>query len=314
MKYRQLGTTGFEVSTVSLGTWAMGGKDFGRVDDRDSHKAIHRALDLGINLFDTAPIYGNGRAETVLGQALGPRRKDVFVATKCGPVFVRPGMIRMDLSQDGLAEQCEQSLRRLDTDYIDLLQVHWNDAAYPVEATMEGLNRLVLAGKVRALGVSNFDVTDLSLSADSGSLASLQSRYNLISRRLESEILPLCLERRIGFLAYEPLGRGLLTAKFELPRPFEPGDIRNTDPRFQGERFVSHIASARDLGNFARSEGITAAQLAVAWTLCNPATTSAICGAKTAAQIVECAKAAETRLDDDTCERAASIAQEVADR
>ena len=312
MKYRQLGGTGFEVSTVSLGTWAMGGAVWGKVDDRDSIKAVHRALDLGVNLFDTAPIYGNGRAEEVLGRALGPIRQDVFVATKCGPVPVRPGMIRMDLSPDGLVDQCDESLRRLHTDYIDLLQVHWNDAAYPVQKTMEGLRRLVKAGKVRAVGVSNFDLDDLTLAADAGDLASLQSRYNLICRELESGILPLCRHHKVGFLSYEPLGRGLLTGKFESPRPFEPGDIRRQDPRFEGEVFENHIRVGKGLSNLAWRQGITAAQLAVGWNLRDPVVTTSICGAKTAAQIVECAKASDMDLDPDTLEEAGEIARSVA--
>lgn len=312
MRYRQLGGTGFEVSTVSLGTWAMGGADWGKVDDRDSVKAVHRALDLGINLFDTAPIYGNGRAEEVLGRALGPVRKDVFVATKCGPVPVRTGLIRMDLSPDGLVEQCDESLRRLHTDYIDLLQVHWNDAAYPVHQTMEALLRLVKAGKVRAVGVSNFNLEDLTGAADAGDLASLQSRYNLISRELESGILPLCRERDVGFLAYEPLGRGLLTGKFGNPRPFVEGDIRRQDPRFAGESFERHIRVGKGLSGLAWRQGITAAQLSVGWTLRDPVVTTAICGAKTATQIVECAQASDMDLDRDTLAEASEIAEPVA--
>ena len=156
MQYRRLGKTGFDVSVIAFGAWAIGGADWGKVDDRDSIKAIHRSLDLGVNLFDTAPLYGNGHAESVLGKALEGVSQKVIIATKCGPIEVRPGLLRFDLSREGLISQVDDSLRRLKVDRIDLLQVHWYEAGWPIEETMGHLAEFVKAGKVAAIGVSNF--------------------------------------------------------------------------------------------------------------------------------------------------------------
>jgi aryl-alcohol dehydrogenase-like predicted oxidoreductase len=298
-----LGNTGFQVSVVGFGTWAIGGADWGRVDDRDSIKAIHRAVDLGVNLFDTAPLYGNGHAETVLGQALEGLRNDVFIATKCGPLEVRPGLLHVDLSRDGLVRQCDDSLRRLKTDRIDLLQVHWFDPAWPVEETMGHLADLVRAGKVRAIGVSNFGAAELTRAADAGPLSTLQPPYNLFTREIDEDVLPRCAERNLGVLAYEPLARGLLTAKFDGQSRFAPGDIRASDPRFRMPALATYAAAARRVERVAQAQGMTAAQAAIAWVLSRPAITTALCGAKTAAQVVENARAADFEPDAVTLDR-----------
>lgn len=303
MRTRSLGNTGFEVSVVAFGTWAIGGTDWGWVDDRDSIKAIHRAADLGVNLFDTAPLYGNGHAETVLGEALEGLRNDVFVATKCGPVEVRPGLLHVDLSRDGLVRQCDDSLRRLRTDRIDLLQVHWFDPAWPVEDTMGHLADLVQAGKVRAVGVSNFGAAELARAVDTGVAATLQPPYNLFTREIEADVLPLCVARNLGVLAYEPLARGLLTAKFDERSRFAPGDIRANDPRFRPPALTRYAAAARRVARVAQAQGMTAAQAAIAWVLAQPAVTTALCGAKTATQAAENARAAGFEPDATTLAR-----------
>jgi aryl-alcohol dehydrogenase-like predicted oxidoreductase len=307
MRYRPLGQSGIDVSIVSIGTWALGGTDWGRVDDRDGIKAIHRALDLGVNLFDTAPIYGNGHAEVVLGRALANHRRDAIVATKCGPIVVRPGLVRTELSAAAIAAQCEGSLRRLGTDWIDLLQIHWSDASWPIEDTVIALGRLVREGKVRAIGVSNHAADELARGLSAGPLASVQERYSLLSRSVESAILPACRERSVGFLAYEPLGRGLLTGKFDERFRFPPGDVRASDPRFRGEAFRGHLAAADRLVALAGSHGVVASQLAVAWVLSRPGVTSAICGAKTAAQVACNVAAAGLDPDRQTLWEAESI-------
>ncbi len=303
MRTRPLGNTGFQVSAVGFGTWAIGGADWGRVDDRDSIKAIHRAVDVGINLFDTAPLYGNGHAETILGQALNGLRKDAIIATKCGPTEVRPGLLHVDLSRDGLVQQCDDSLRRLRTDHIDLLQVHWFDPAWPVEDTMGHLADLIQSGKVRAVGVSNFGAAELARAADAGPLSSLQPPYNLFTRDIEAEVLPMCIARNLGVLAYEPLARGLLTAKFDDRSRFAPTDVRASDPRFRLPALAKHVAAARKVERVARANEMTAAQAAIAWVLSQPGITTALCGAKTAAQVVENARAAEFEPDAATLDR-----------
>lgn len=308
MRFRALGNTGFQVSVIGFGTWAIGGHDWGRVDDRDSIKAVHRAADLGVNLFDTAPLYGNGHAETVLGQALEGLRNDVFVATKCGPVEPRPGLMHVDLSRDGLVRQCEDSLRRLRTDRIDLLQVHWFDPAWPIEDTMGHLANLVQAGKVRAIGVSNFAAAELARAAAGGPLATLQPPYNLFARDIEHDILPRCIELGLGVLAYEPLARGLLTAKFDERPVLAPGDIRRNDARFRMPTLGRYVAAARRIERIARAQDMTAAQAAVAWVLAQPGVTTALCGAKTATQAVENARAADFEPDAVTLDRLARAA------
>lgn len=307
MRYRTLGGTGFEVSVVAVGTWAMGGKDYGRVYDGDSIKAVHRAIDLGVNLFDTAPIYGAGHAEEVLGRALDGVRKDVFIATKCGPDEVRPGLLRVDLSRDGIAAQCDASLKRLRTDWIDLLQVHWSDPAYPVEDAVAAMIPLVEAGKVRAIGVCNFTAAELSRALDAAPVAALQPPFNLFRRDAEQDLLPLCREKGLGFLAYEPLARGMLTGKFQDGVRFDPGDIRATDPSFKGERLRVRVEASSRLATLARREGMTPAQLAIAWVLSRPGVTTALCGAKTATQAAENARAAEIDPPKTVLERAEGI-------
>lgn len=302
MRYRRLGDLDIAVSVVGFGTWPLGGRDYGRVDDHDSIKAIRRAVDLGVTLFDTAPIYGSGHAEEVLGQALEPVRKEVLIATKCGPIEVRPGLLRLDLSPQAIEAQCEASLRRLRTDYLDLLQVHWNDPAWPVEKTMEAMMRLVEAGKVRAVGVSNFSVEDLRKAREAAPIVSLQSRYSLIRREVEAEVLPACRAMGIGFLAYESLARGLLSGRMTARRRFDPPDIRARDPEFLGERFARRLEAVSNMAEVARRQGLTPAQAAIAWVAAQEGVTSVLVGAKNAAQVAENVAAGDMELDPGTLE------------
>jgi len=310
MRYRRLGKTGFDVSVIAFGAWAIGGADWGKVDDRDSIKAIHRSLDLGVNLFDTAPLYGNGHAESVLGKALEGVSQKVIIATKCGPIEVRPGLLRFDLSREGLISQVDDSLRRLKVDRIDLLQVHWYEAGWPIDETMGYLAEFVKAGKVAAIGVSNFLPAELNKAADTGVAASLQPPYNLFRRDIEEEILPICIARDLGVLVYEPLARGLLTDKFTPDHQFDPKDIRATDPRFKMPTFERYIAATNRVAKIAKSFGVAAGQIAIAWVLAKKGVTTALCGAKTALQAVENIKAADIELDSEILarlEQAASL-------
>ena len=305
MRYRELGKSGIDVSVVGFGTWAIGGTDWGRVDDGDSVKAIRRAIDLGVTLFDTAPIYGNGRAESVLGRALGAARKDVVVATKCGPVE-GPGGLAIDLSPAGIRGQLEGSLRRLGTDWVDVLQVHWPDPAWPVEEAVTAMLPLVKEGKVRAIGVSNFDAGEVRRAAAVAPIASLQPRYSLLERAVEDEVLPACAELGVGVIAYEPLCRGLLTGKYDERARFDPADIRAGDERFHGEELPRRLATVRLVSAAARREGVTTAQMAIAWVVSQAGVTSAICGAKTATQAAENARAGDVEMDRETARRLAS--------
>lgn len=307
MRYRQLGSSDITVSIVGLGTWAMGGRDYGRVDDADSIKAIHRALDFGITFFDTAPIYGNGHAEEVLGRALGPERKGVVIATKCGPIEVPGRGLIMDLSPSGIRKQCEESLRRLRTDWVDVLYIHWSDPAWPVEDAVLAIEGLVTSGMVRAIGVSNFTAAELQAAAQAARVVTLQAPYSLLCRKIEKEILPLCKQASIGVVAYEPLARGLLSGKAEEKRRFDEGDIRRKDPRFYGLSFMRHLEAVSELSKLATRNGMSTAQLSIGWVIAQEGISSAVFGAKTAAQVAENARAADEELDAETATRAAKI-------
>ncbi|HPB50981.1 MAG TPA: aldo/keto reductase [Myxococcota bacterium] len=296
MRYTTLGSTGFEVSVVSFGTWTIGGADWGRVDDRDSIKAMRRAYELGVNLFDTAPIYGNGHAETLVGQALADVRDQVFIATKCGPWEDEQGRLRLDLSPDGIRGQVEDSLRRLGTDRIDLLQVHWNDTMWPIDETMRTLSDLVVAGKIRAFGVSNFNPAELE-QAVAGGCATLQSPFSLLNIDVERELLPACVRHGLGFLAYEPLGRGLLGGRYTAVTRFEPSDIRSSDPRFRGREFLDNLGRVEALRIAVHMHGMDTATAAIAWVCGQTGVTTAICGARNATQAAANARAGDVLMD-----------------
>lgn len=300
MRRRRVGNSELYVGVVSLGTWAFGGRAFGPVDERDALRTIFRALDLGINLLDTAPIYGSGRAEEILGKALEGTRHEVVIATKCGPVEVRPGLVRLDLTPKGIEEQLDQSLRRLRTDYVDLLQIHWADKASDIAQAIDTLMHMVRKGKVRYVGVSNFDLEQLKVSVEAGDIVSLQSEYNLFKRGVEKEILPFCAEKSIGFLAYSPLAKGILSGKYAPGRKLAETDVRLRDKDYKGDKLTKRLSCVQELARIARREGVSVAQLAIAWVVNRPHVTSAIIGAKSPTQLVEDARAAELELDRDT--------------
>jgi len=299
MEYRQLGTTGIGVSVIGVGCWAMGGRSWGPVDDRESVAAIHRALDLGVNLFDTAPVYGFGHSETLLGRTLGSARRDVIIATKVGLVWDDAAKISNNLLPDHIRSEVEGSLRRLATDYIDLYQIHWPDPKVPIEASVRVLEALKAEGKVRAIGCSNFDVPLLEASRAGGRLESLQPHYSLLERDTERELLPYCEREKLGVLVYGPLAKGLLTGKFRRDSSFPPDDMRLRDKRFQGEAWPENLARVERLRSLAHDLGLTPAQLALAWVLRTPVVTAALCGTKRPSQIEENASAAGVKLGAD---------------
>ena len=298
MEYRQLGRSELEVSVIGFGGFAIGGRWWGDPDDQAAIAAVRRALDLGINLFDTAPVYGSGHSEELLARALENQRKEVVIATKFGLFGERRDAIQVDNSPARLRRDVESSLRRLRTDTIDLLQIHWPEEKTPIEDTVRAMLLLQKEGKVRYLGACNYDPPRMERALSAGRLDSLQSPYHLLRRGVEKEDLPLCRQQEIGFLAYEPLCRGLLTGKFTGEETFDDGsfDLRATDPRFRGQRFRDNVQLVRRLERIAGGLGCSVAQLAVAWTLAHPAVTSALCGAKRPEQIQECAAAASYKL------------------
>jgi aryl-alcohol dehydrogenase-like predicted oxidoreductase len=298
MRYRRLGTSDMEVSVVSFGCWAMGGLGWGDVDDRDSIAAVHRAMDLGINLFDTADVYGRGHSEEVLGRALKGRRDRVFVATKVGNRWDDSGNLRADLSRDYILKAVDDSLRRLDIDIIDLYQTHRPDPNTPVQETMDTLLELVERGKVRYIGTSNLTVEELREYQSYGKIVSIQPVLNLFVRYIEAKLLPHCQRTAVGVIVYSPMAMGLLTAKYDRPVTFPPDDFRANNFLFLGKTFERNIAIAKALDAYARERGHTAAQLAVAWVIAHANVTSAICGAKRPSQIEETAPAGDWDLSE----------------
>jgi aryl-alcohol dehydrogenase-like predicted oxidoreductase len=306
MEYRKLGSNGPELTTIGFGSWAMGGSEhqgmsWGPQDDDQSMEAVCTALDHGVNWFDTAAVYGFGHSEEVLGRALSDRRKDVIVATKFGLVWDDQGNLTNNSSYDSVIRQCDASLRRLGTDYIDLYQQHWPDMiGTPVEESMRALDDLIKAGKVRYAGVSNFDIPLLERALTVRHVDSLQPRYNLFDADVGKDILPFCRQHGIGVVAYSPLASGLLGGKYTPNQRFDERDWRAGDPNFTGEGLRQNLQKVERLRAIADRFGKTVAQLAVAWVLANPAVTSAIVGVRKPDHILGALPAADWHLDQET--------------
>ena len=286
-----------ELSRLALGTWPMDNRDWGGADDDVSMRTIQHALEVGINVIDTAPVYGPEHAEVVVGRALEGRRGEVFLASKCG---IRWTDVRLyqDLSYASVKQECEHSLRRLRTDVIDLMQVHWPHAESPLEETMRALNELRDEGKIRHIGVSNFSVELMDHARQLARIETVQPPYHLFFRGAERDVLPYCQEHGIATLAYGPLCKGMLTGKFNDGRAV-PDDIRRKDPFFGDEVFPELLAVVRRLSEIAEAAGITTAQLALAYTLTRPGLSCAIVGARNPQQLDETARAGSITLADD---------------
>ncbi len=249
MKYSTLGNSDIKTSLLGYGAWALGKKGWPGVDARSARETLAQCLDLGINFFDTAPIYGFGRSEEILGETLSHVRSRVVIATKCGLVWNERGTVRHDLSRDAVLRDCEQSLKRLKTDYIDLYQIHWPDKRTPIEETMGTLCDLRKQGHIRHIGVSNYSIELLQEACSHADIVSSQNLYNMLQRDAEQDLLPYCLENNIGFICYSPLAQGILGGK--IPPGFKPGrhDIRRFNSLFRSStRLQASISFAQDLG------------------------------------------------------------------
>ena len=280
MRYTRLGKSGLEVSVIAFGTWSFGG-EWGVFDAAAATATIHRALDLGITLFDTAQAYGFGESEGLLADALWARAKrgDVVVATKGG--LRKDGSdLHRDASSRWLREGVEASLRNLRTDYIYLYQVHWPDPSTRAEETGHALETLVREGKIRHVGVSNYDTKQMDELSRYGPVETLQPPYHMFRRDIESEILPYAASHDIGVLVYGPLAHGLLSGGMTSRSTFAPDDWRSHSPDFSGDRFARNLEVVGRLDAMARDRGVSLPQLAVAWTLANPAVHVAIVGAR----------------------------------
>jgi aryl-alcohol dehydrogenase-like predicted oxidoreductase len=309
MQYTQLGERGPRVSRIAFGNWSAGG-DWGSVDRDAAIAATREALDLGITLFDTAHAYGFGAAEGVLGEALRPEiqaaRESVVIATKGGLRNEDGGPVR-DSSPAGLRRDLEASLRALGTDYVDIYQVHWPDPATPIRTTAETLDGFVREGLVRAVGVSNYDTRQMTEFQQVRPIDTLQPPYHLFRREIESTILPFAREHGIGVLVYGPMAHGLLSGRMTEETTFAHDDWRSKSDLFVGDAFRRNLGGVRARADFAETRGATVAQVAVAWTLANPAVDVAIVGARSAEQIRQTAPAAELDLSPDDMAQIGSI-------
>jgi aryl-alcohol dehydrogenase-like predicted oxidoreductase len=297
-----LGMTDVKVSRVAFGAWELGG-EWGSFDERQAINAIRYARERGVSLFDTAQAYGFGASEELLGRALRDdlvhRRDEIVVATKGGLRMTENGLVR-DSSRAWLRQGVHDSLRALGVDYIDLYQVHWPDPNIALAETAAALEELAREGKIRHVGVSNFDVTELEEFARTRPVETLQPPYSLFSRDIDRDVLPYARAHDVGVLVYGPLAHGLLTGGIDERTTFADDDWRSTNPSFHGETFRSNLEKVRALQRFAGEQlGSSVGRLAVAWALANPAVQVAIVGARSARHIDDAVSASELRLDHD---------------
>ena len=305
-EHREIGKTGIRASAIGLGTWAIGGWMWGGTDEAESIAAIRAAIDAGVSLIDTAPAYGMGRSEEIVGKAIAGRRDAVVLATKCGLVwhtdkgrhfFDQDGRpVHRYLGAESIAHELEQSLRRLGTDHIDLYITHWQDPTTPVAETMGALEDLKKAGKIRAIGASNATTADITAYLAAGTLDAVQEQYSMVHRDIEAEIVPLCIDNGVSILSYSSLALGLLTGKIGPDRTFEGDDLRIADPRFTPEARRKAVAFAGELAPIARAHDASVAELVIAWTIRQPGITFALCGARNPDQARQNARAGSIRL------------------
>jgi myo-inositol catabolism protein IolS len=288
---RNLGNSGIKISPIVMGTWQAGKAMWTGIDDAETQKAIRAAYDAGINAFDTAEVYGNGHSERILGKALTGVRDKVVIMTK---VFSN------HLKSNQVITACERSLRNLQTDYIDLFQVHWPPGSFvhvavPMQETMEAFASLIKKGKIRAIGVSNFNRPQLEEASQYATIVSLQSPYSLFWRHVEKECADYCLENNLSILAYSPMAQGLLTGRFGPNHRFEKGDHRSSNRLFHPPLSQHVQAALSQLKLIADARGISLGQLALAWVHSHPGT-CAIAGARNPQQSMQNAAAAHIRL------------------
>jgi len=306
MEFTQI--AGKTVSRIGLGTWAIGGTEWGAVSDQDAVSTILSALDRGISLIDTAPIYGHGRSETLLGKALRQHgnREAFFIATKAGLIWdipSHPGVFT-DSTAIRLRQELEDSLRRLGTETIDLYQIHWPDPLVPVEETAALLASFLQEGKVRALGVSNFNSAQMEAFRAIAPLASNQPPYNLFERQIDAEILPWCATNQVAVLTYSSLCRSLLGGRLTPGMTFPEDDIRSADPKFQEPRFSQYLAAVEQLASFAKANyGKSVLELAARWVLDRPGISVALWGAKRPDQLDAVAGVMDWRLDESAMQK-----------
>lgn len=315
MKYRFLADSDLKVSVITFGAWAAGGWMWGKTERSEAVKAIQAAYDVGVTSIDTAPVYGQGSSEEIVGEAIkGLPRDNVQILTKFG--------LRWDTTQgefyfsskdndgkdidvykyagkEGIIKECEDSLKRLGTDYIDLYQIHWHDSTTPITESFEAVAKLVEQGKVRHVGVCNYDPLQMQEAEKVVKLVSNQVPFSMVKRDIEKETVPYCIENEKSVLAYSPLERALLTGKITIGYEFQEGDHRATHPFFSKESITRTNAFLDKIRPIANDKGASLAQLVLKWTIERRGITIALAGARNAKQSVQNAKAASLSLTDE---------------
>jgi aryl-alcohol dehydrogenase-like predicted oxidoreductase len=305
MERRRLGHTDMEITTLGLGAWAIGGggwlNGWGPQDDDESIATIHRAVEKGINWIDTAAVYGLGHSEEVVGRAVKGMAERPYIFTKCSRVWRDPMTIESVLKADSVRRECEESLRRLGVEAIDLYQLHWPRPDEDIEEGWGALVELQKEGKVRWIGVSNFSADQMRRAQAIGPIASLQPPYSLLERSIEDEVLPYCSQQNIGVIVYSPMKSGLLSGKMTRERAlsFPADDWRHRNPDFQEPRLSRNLELVEHLRAIGGRYGVTPGEVAIAWTLSHPAVTGAIVGMRRPDQADEIAGAAGLRLSQD---------------
>ena len=309
METRSLGTSDIQITPILMGTWQAGKKMWSGIDDNESIEAIRAAVDAGITTIDTAEVYGEGHSEQIVAKAVSDLRDRLVYASK---VFAN------HLKYEQVIEACDRSLKNLNTDYLDLYQIHWPSGSFgnekvPLKETMKALNKLKEDGKIRAIGVSNFNREQLEEASQYGRIDSLQPPYSLFWRKIEKDAVPYCIENNISVLAYSSMAQGLLTGKFSPGHKFEEADHRSANVLFQGENFERAQNALQQLKPIAEKHNCSLAQLSLAWLIAQPQT-NAIAGARTAEQAKDNAKAASVNLSQDELEEIDRIGRQVTDR
>lgn len=318
MEYRKLGNSDLEVSVVTFGAWAAGGWMWGGTERSEAVKAIQAGFDLGVSSIDTAPVYGQGLSEEIVGEAIkGTPRDKVQILTKYGLSWSdtkgsfffhsqnnegKPLDIYRNSSKAAVKKECEDSLKRLGTDYIDLLQIHWADPTTPVQETMEAVSELIQEGKVRYAGVCNYDLALMKEAAKYINLVSDQMPYSMLRRDIEADLVPYLIEKNQSVLAYSPLQRGLLAGKIKQGHSFSDGDTRADQPYYTAKNIELTNAFLEKLKPLAGDKNATLSQLVIRWTIEQPGITIALVGARNAAQAIENAKAAQITLNQEEIE------------
>jgi aryl-alcohol dehydrogenase-like predicted oxidoreductase len=299
MEYTEISGTKMNVSRIAQGTWAIGGWMWGGTDEKESIRTIHAALDKGINLIDTAPVYGFGVSEEIVGKAVEERghRENVFIATKVGLEW-HNGSVTRNSSRDRIRKEVQDSLRRLRTNYIDIYQVHWPDLAIPIEETAQTMQSLLKEGLIRAIGVSNYSPQQMDQFMSVSKLHVVQSPYNLFERQIDRDVLPYAREKNLSVFAYGPLCRGLLTGTMRPDTKFTGDDLRLTDPKFQPPRFAEYLNAVQKLDDLAQKRyRKRVMDLAVRWVLDQPGITAALWGARHPAELDAVAGTLDWKLD-----------------